>query len=127
MTKIKLACETYTWQMPDEQNKGQLEHIMEIASRAGLKGIEPDSSFLHHLSDPALMKAALQQYNLELAVFCYVEDWRHPKETTEERQRADAWLKFMEHFPDTIFLMVQMPGKDRENLEERQQNLLSCV
>lgn len=127
MRKIKLACETYTWQMPGEQYKGRLEHIMEIASRAGYKGIEPDSSFLHHLSDPALMKAALNQYELEHAVFCYVEDWRHPKETGEERQRADAWIKFMEHFPETIFLLVQMPGKDRENLKERQANLLSCV
>ena len=127
MTKIKLACETYTWQMPGEQYKGKLEHIMEVASRAGFRGIEPDSSFLHHLSDPALMKAALQQYNLELSVFCYVEDWRYANETPDEQQRANAWLKFMEHFPDTLFLLVQMPGKDRQNLEERQQNLLSCV
>jgi inosose dehydratase len=113
--------------MPGEQYKGKLEHIMEVASRAGYKGIEPDSSFLKHLSDPALMKEALDKYVLELAVFCYVEDWRHPVETPEERKRADEWLKFMEHFPKSLFLMVQMPGQDRENLKERQQNLLSCV
>jgi inosose dehydratase len=52
MAKIELACETYTWQMPGEQYKGRLEHIMEVASNAGYKGIEPDSSFLKHLSDP---------------------------------------------------------------------------
>ena len=127
MSKIKLACETYTWQMPGEQYKGRLEHIMEVSSRAGYKGIEPDSSFLHHLSDTALMKAALHKYKLELSVFCYVEDWRHPKETDEERKRANAWVDFMEHFPDTIFLLVQMPGKDREYLVERQKNLLLCV
>lgn len=127
MHDIRLACETYTWQMPGEQYKGKLEHIMEVASRAGYKGIEPDSSFLHHLSDPALMKQALDQYALELAVFCYVEDWRNPKETEAERKRADEWIRFMEHFPKSIFLLVQMPGQDRENLQERQQNLLSCV
>lgn len=127
MPKIKLGCETYTWQMPGEQYKGKLEHIMDIASRAGFTGIEPDSSFLHHLSDPSLMKEALKKYSLEHAVFCYVEDWRNKEETDEERKRADNWIKFMEHFPDTIFLLVQMPGKDRKDLEERQQNLLSCV
>jgi len=127
MAKIKLACETYTWQMPGEQYKGRLEHIMEVASKAGYKGIEPDSSFLKHLSDPALMKAALQKYELDLSVFCYVEDWLNPNETEEERKRADAWLKFMEHFTDSLFLLVQMPGKDRENLKERQNNLLLCV
>jgi inosose dehydratase len=127
MFNIRLACETYTWQMPGEQYKGRLEHIMEVASRAGYKGIEPDSSFLHHLADPALMKQALNKYELELAVFCYVEDWRLPKETDEEKRRADEWIRFMEHFPHSLFLLVQMPGKDREHLEERQRNLLSCV
>jgi inosose dehydratase len=124
---MRLACETYTWQMPGEQYKGRLEHIMEIASRAGYKGIEPDSSFLKHLSDPIRMKKELERYRLELSVFCYVEDWLSPTENTEERKRADDWLTFMEHFPDAIFLMVQMPGKDRNNLHERQRNLLSCV
>src|SRR5687768_206169 len=127
MHEIRLACETYTWQMPGEQYKGRLEHIMEVASRAGYKGIEPDSSFLHHLSDPALMKQALNKFELDLSVFCYVEDWRHSRETDDERKRADEWMKFMEHFPHAIFLLVQMPGKDREDLAERQQNLLSCV
>lgn len=127
MHNIRLACETYTWQMPGEQYKGRLEHIMEVASRAGYKGIEPDSSFLHHLADPALMKKALSKFELELSVFCYVEDWRHARETDEERSRADAWIRFMEHFPHAIFLLVQMPGSDRKDLEERQQNLLSCV
>ncbi len=113
--------------MPGEQYKGKLEHIMEVSSKAGFKGIEPDSSFLHHLSDPALMKAALEKYSLELAVFCYVEDWRHTEETEAERKRAQEWIAFMEHFPETLFLLVQMPGKDRADLQERQENLLSCV
>jgi inosose dehydratase len=124
---IQLACETYTWQMPGEQYKGKLEHIMQVASEAGFKGIEPDSSFLHHLAEPELMKAALQRYSLDLAVFCYVEDWLHPAETEVEKKRANAWIEFMQHFPQTIFLLVQMPGKDRSQLKERQQNLLSCV
>jgi inosose dehydratase len=127
MPTIKIACETYTWQMPGEQYKGKLEDIMKVSSLAGFKGIEPEASFLHHLSDPGLMKAALHAYKLELAVFCYVENWRNPFETTEERKRADDWIKFLQHFPETIFLLVQMPGKDREHLEERQTNLLSCV
>ena len=127
MEKIKLACETYTWQMPGEQYKGRLEHIMKVASAAGYKGIEPDSSFLHHLSDAGLMKESLQKYELELSVFCYVEDWSLKQETEAERKRADDWITFMESFPDSLFLLVQMPGKDRLNLDERQQNLLSCV
>ncbi|RMG25174.1 MAG: sugar phosphate isomerase/epimerase [Bacteroidetes bacterium] len=127
MSKIKIGCETYTWQMPGEQYKGRLEHIMQVCQQAGFAGIEPETSFMHHLEDPIRMKEALQQYGLELAVLCFVEDWRHPEETPEERQRADQWIRFLAHFPHTILLPVQMPGKDRSHLRERQQNLLSCV
>ena len=127
MSNIKLGCETYTWQMPGEQYKGKLEHIMDVSARAGFVGIEPDTSFLQHLSDPARMQEALQHYGLELAVLCLALDWRTPRETEAERAQADQWIAFLQHFPDTLFLLVQLPGQDRSDLQERQQNLLTCV
>lgn len=127
MSKIQIGCETYTWQMPGEQYKGKLEHIMNISAQAGFKGIEPETSFFQHLADPAQMKEALSQSGQALPVLCLVEDWRWPEETAEEKAHADQWISFLQHFPDTLLLLVQMPGKDREDLVERQQNLLSCV
>jgi len=127
MSNIQLACETYTWQMPGEQYKGKLEHIMEVCQKAGFTGIEPETSFLQHLEDPVLLKETLDKYGLELSVLCVVEDWLHTEETAEERTRADKWLALLGHFPDTILLPVQMPQKDRSNLQQRQSNLLSCV
>lgn len=127
MSKIKLACETYTWQMPGEQYKGKLEHIMTICRDAGFTGIEPESSFLRHLEDPVKMKEALDEYGMEFAVLVVVEDWLHPKETEEERQRADKWIEYLSHFPGTILATVQMPQADRTNLHERQLNMIDCV
>lgn len=127
MGKIKLACETYTWQMPGEIYKGKLDHIMKVISEAGFTGIEAETSFFGELADPHMMKEALDKHNLELAALCHVEDWLEPIETPDERQRADQWIAFLAYFPDTIYLPVQMPGKDRSNLKERQTNLLSCV
>jgi len=124
---IKIGCETYTWQMPGESYKGKLDHIMGIAQKAGFKGIEPETSFFGDLSDPFKMKETLDQYELELVALCYVEDWQHSKETASEKNNADQWIQFLQHFPECIYLLVQMPGKDRSNLLERQQNLLSCV
>ena len=125
MAKIKIGCETYTWQMPGEDYKGKLEHIFQIANKAGFEGIEPETSFFGDLSDPILMKEALDRHNLELAALCHVEDWRSSKETDEEREQAERWMNFLAHFPNTIYLLVQMPGADRSQLEERQKNLLS--
>ncbi|MEM9326051.1 MAG: TIM barrel protein [Bacteroidota bacterium] len=127
MGNIKLACETYTWQMPGESYRGRLDHIMRVVSQSGFSGIEPETSFFGRLSDPVLMKETLDRHGLALAALCHVEDWRNPEETQGERQRSDQWIDFLSHFPETIYLLVQMPGADREDLRERQQNLLRCV
>ena len=127
MSEIKLACETYTWQMPGEQYKGKLDHIMGIVNQAGFTGIEPETSFFGSLSDPVLMKETLDKHGLELAALCHVEDWRNGKETDKEYANANQWIEFLDHFPETIYLLVQMPGTDRHDLAKRQENLLSCV
>lgn len=127
MEKIRIGCETYTWQMPGEQYKDKLEHILKITSQAGFESIEPDTSFMGRFADPVLMQEALDKYKLELSVLCLAEDWQNPQETESERANAEKWIKFLQHFPDTLLLLVQKPGEDRKNLAQRQQNLLSCV
>ena len=127
MSKIKIACETYTWQMPGEGYKGKLDHIMGVVNTAGFEGIEPETSFFHDLSDPIKMKATLDKHHLQLTALCHVEDWRGTKENNTEKANADQWINFLSHFPETIYLLVQMPGNDRNDLQERQSNLLSCV
>ena len=42
MNRIRIGCETYTWQMPGEQYKDKLGHIMQIMSQAGFDGFEPE-------------------------------------------------------------------------------------
>lgn len=127
MGNIKIGCETYTWQMPGEGYKGKLNHIFGVSQKAGFVGIEPETSFFGDLEDPVKMKEALDVQGLELAALCHVEDWRNTEETEVERANADKWMNFLEFFPDTIYLLVQMPGSDRQDLVERQQNLLKCV
>lgn len=127
MKSIKIACETYTWQMPGERYKGKLDHIMSIAKKAGFEGVEPETSFFGSLSDPIKMKEKLAANGLELTALCHVEDWQQPEETALEKANAEQWIEFLQLFPDTIYLLVQMPGANRDNLPERQSNLLSCV
>jgi inosose dehydratase len=127
MSKIKVACETYTWQMPGEQYKGKLDHIIGVIHEAGFAGIEPETSFFHDLSDPIKMKETLDKHHLQLTSLCHVEDWRDSGESDSEKANSQKWIDFLSHFPDTMYLLVQMPGKDRANLQERQRNLLTCV
>jgi len=127
MLNIRFGCQTYTWQMSGDKYLSQLPHIMRIASRAGFNGIEPETQFLGEFYEPALMVEALNKYDLRFAAVCLVEDWMHRNETERERANADRLISYLKHFPRTVLCLCQMPGEDRENLKERQTNLLSCV
>ncbi len=113
--------------MPGEIYKGRLGHIMKIMSKSGFLGIEAETSFFGDFSDPIKMKEELHKNDLELVALCHVEDWLHNKETEEEKANSNKWIKFLAHFPKTIYLPVQMPGQNRNNLKERQNNLISCI
>ncbi|MBW1869299.1 MAG: hypothetical protein JRI73_08385 [Deltaproteobacteria bacterium] len=127
MNRVRLGCQTYTWQMSGDKYLNKLSHIIQIASQAGYAGIEPEVQFLGGLSDPAKMTEVLQTHSIELAAVCLVEDWTNKEETEQERANADLLIEFLKHFPDTLLALCQMPGTNRDNLDERQRNLLSCV
>ena len=73
------------------------------------------------------MQDALAATAMQLGGICLVEDWQQPQETATERANADYFIEYMSHFPGTMFNLCQMPAGDRENLRERQRNLLACV
>ena len=127
MGHIQIGCQTYTWQMSGEKYLDKLPHIMNISSRAGFSGFEPETQFLGELYAPQRMAEELQDKGIKLAAVCLVEDWLHPEETEQERANADEVMAFLKHFPETVLCTCQMPGDDRSNLKERQQNLLTCV
>ena len=127
MGKIRIGCQTYTWQMSGEKYLDSLEQIIQVVSRAEYVGLEPETQFLGRLWDPLLMQEILAANQLELAALTLAEDWLNPEETDEERARADRTIEFLKSFPDTILATVQMPGRDRSHLKERQENLLKCV
>jgi inosose dehydratase len=124
---MRFGCQTYTWLMSGEKYKGRVPHILRVARGAHFEGLEPEVVMLGALSDPAKMNEALAATGMQLGGVCLVEDWAHQQEAEMERARADQYIKFLTHFPGCMFVLCQMPGKDRRSLSERQQNLLSCV
>lgn len=124
---VRIGCQTYTWQMSGGRYDGRLDHIIHIASEAGFEGVEPETRFLGALADPGRLAARLEEFMIELPALTLVEDWRHPRETDDERRRADACIDLLGHFPSTLLNLCQMPGADRKDLAERQRNLLACA
>jgi inosose dehydratase len=127
MGNIRIGCQTYTWQMSGDKYLDKLEHMIQITSQAEYLGLEPETQFLGQFWDAGLLKDALTANNIELAALTLVEDWLNPEETDAERAHADKTIEFLKHFPDTVLAIVQMPGKDRQNLRQRQEHLILCV
>jgi inosose dehydratase len=127
MGRIRIGCQTYSWQMSGQTYLDDLPHIIEVAARAGFAGLEPETQFLGRLWQPERMAETLQTHNISLAALTLVEDWLHFQETEQERANADRTMDFLAHFPGTMLVLVQMPGSDRAHLKERRAHLLSCV
>ena len=128
MSNIQYGCQFYTWQMSGDKYIGEMPHILDIVHQAHFAGIEPDIAMMgKYFDDPVLMQELLDKESLQLSALCLVCDWRAPKESDEERQTADKLLDYMKSFPDTHLMLCQMPGDDRNDLEERQQNCITCI
>jgi inosose dehydratase len=124
---IRFGCQTYSWQMPGDAFKGRLDHMASVTSESGFAGIEPEVVMLGEYADPGRAAAVLEESGLELAALAYAADWRGPRETSAEREEADRVVAFLQRFPGAVLVLVQLPGRDRANLRERQDNAIACI
>lgn len=123
---IQVGCQTYTWQMSGRYD-GRLDHILGVAARAGFTGVEPETRFLGRLADPARLADALAATGRALPAVALVETWTGEQETADEHERADRCIALLKHFPATLLNLCPLPGTDRENLAQRQRNILARV
>ncbi len=125
---IRFTCETYAWIQCGDRYIGKIDHMAEIASRSGFEGIEPMNLQMGPFWDAGLLRETMARYNLKFSSIALVCDWLHPQETEAERIEADRTIDLcLAMGPDTVLMPVQMPGKDRSNLAERQKNLILNV
>jgi inosose dehydratase len=128
VSEIQFGCQFYTWQMSGDRYVGKLPHILRVVEGAGFAGIEPETCMLGaYYHAPLALKAVLDQHGLQLGAITLVCDWAGPVETDEERGEAERLFDYMAAFPGTHLMLCQMPGQDRADLRQRQENAISCV
>lgn len=127
MSKIKFSCQTYAWIMCGDKYLGKIDHMAKVASNAEFSAIEPMNLQLKSYRDPKRLKAVLEEHNIQMSSMTLVCDWKHPQETEEERLEADQMIELTAQFPGALFMLVQMPGEDRSELETRQKNLIANI
>lgn len=128
MDKIKFGCQTYSWQMSYDRYAGKLPEILGVMKESGFDGIEAEVCMMGEYFDDWEKYAELLEKNkIAYAALALPLNWHNNKETDEEYATAQKAIAFLKHFPNTLLLLCHLPGKDRENLRERQENQISCI
>ncbi|MCL5671014.1 MAG: sugar phosphate isomerase/epimerase [Acidobacteria bacterium] len=123
--KIRFGAEVYTWFMKESgrAHANQLDHMIQIAARAGFQGIEPMHFWMGDLRNAGRLAECLDSSGIKLAAISLVLGWNHKGETDEERDEADEVINLLARFPGASLGLVQMPTS-REDLAERRKRLL---
>ena len=129
MSNILYGSQLYTWQMSGEKYLGELPHMLDIVSKAGFAGVEPDVPIMMgpYFDSTSRTKELLEKESLKLGALCIPGDWQGTEENKKERWLSDKTLEFLKEFPGTHLMLSHNDGSDRADLKVRQQNCLACV
>ena len=100
---LRVACQTYTWQMVGERWLGQLEPVLDAIADAGYEGVEITWQMLGDWLDrPKDARQAFEERGLELAaVACSPSSgWTDTNLISEEEALVGRVLDFLAAFPN---------------------------
>lgn len=125
---IKFGCHGSTWELDYDKETDYFSHITNVVEEAGFKGVDVQVSLLGRFkTSPDLLKEELQKRGLHLAALTLPFSWLNSQETEEERNLADYYMNYLKEFPNAILNVAPRAGKNRDNLDQRQQNIISCA
>ncbi|WP_375386912.1 sugar phosphate isomerase/epimerase family protein [uncultured Amnibacterium sp.] len=126
--RLRFACQTYSWQMSIDRYRGRIDHMTEVAGRAGFDGFEAELVMLGDSWTVDDIETALDRAGLRPAALVLAEPWLEEGEREDERDRADLLIRTLRTLGDEAKLvLVPLPGADRRDLLQRQRTALTCM
>lgn len=102
MSGIRVACQTYTWEMLGAEWRGRVTDLLDWISGAGYEGLEITNTMIGEFADrPQDFAAELQTRNLQLACFAYASTsgFTEPERRADDLAGGRRAVAFLEHFP----------------------------
>lgn len=102
MSAIRVACQTYTWEMLGTEWTGKLTDILDWVADAGYAGIEVTNTMIGDFWDrPDDLQAELDRRNLRLAAFAFAtEGFTDAERWDEDIAGAQRAIEFAARFPE---------------------------
>jgi len=123
--KIRIGCQTYTWEMLGEKWKGRVDDILDAIASAGYEGVEISNNMIgNYYQETERFKEALEKRNLTLAAFAYGTPYgfSESKYWQEELEGTRKALEFVKHFPESVLCLA---GAANPNNKENRKGKLS--
>jgi inosose dehydratase len=105
MTKYKIGCQTYTWEMLGPKWEGSADDLLGAISSAGYAGIEiTDRMIGSYANRPTAFAAALKAHELELVAFACASasGFTEPGAVEEDLRMVGKALDFVQAFPGAV-------------------------
>lgn len=123
---IEYGCQGSTWVLDYDVEADIMDQIMDDIKRGGLTGLDMQVSLLgRYKSQPERFKEELDKRGLKLAALTLPHEFIGGKSSAEERELEDHYFNFLKHFPGAIMNVPSRVGRNRDNLLQRQKEIIT--
>ena len=129
MSGIRVACQTYTWEMLGSDWQGKLTSILDWIAEAGYAGIEITNTMIGEFAGaPAAFRRELDRRGLALAAFGYASTgFADPATWDADVAGVEQAIEFVRHFPEPRLALggatSPRPHKDDEAQAEQERDV----
>jgi sugar phosphate isomerase/epimerase len=102
MSTIRVACQTYTWEMLGTEWTGRVTDLLDWIAAAGYAGIEITNTMIGEFHDqPEKFADELAKRDLKLAAFAFASTgFTDPERWNEDIAAARRAIEFLRYFPE---------------------------
>jgi len=122
MEKIRIGCQTYTWEMLGDAWKGSVDDMLDIIKESGYGGVEITNTMIGEYFDALDEFAkALNEHGLEFPAMGFVPryGWTDSARVEEELLHARKGVDFVSRFPGCRLELAGGSTASRNGFEEK--------
>ncbi|WP_080876000.1 sugar phosphate isomerase/epimerase family protein [Oceanobacillus timonensis] len=122
---MEFGCQGSTWVLDYDKEADIMDQIMDDIKNSGLTGLDMQISLLgKYKNAPEKFKEELDKRGLKLAALTIPHAFEGGKASPEERELEDYYFEYLKHFPGAIMNVPSRVGKNRDNLLQRQKEII---
>lgn len=122
---INFGCQGSTWVLDYDIEADIMDKIMDDIKNGGFKGLDMQHTLLgKYKNEPERFKEELDKRDLKLAALTLPMAFPGGSMSPEEKQLIDFYIDYLKHFPGAIMNIPSRIGPNRDNLVQRQKEII---